>query len=91
MGPAGLGYYHEAWFAAASRCYSAPPNAKAMEEEEAPPTDPALREILVQMREEAGSKTSAASTHSGFSVDRAVAKAAALSLASAAGTLEDID
>jgi len=93
-GDNGLGYYHEAWFAAASKCYasaSASATGAEAEEEEPPPTDPALREILVQMREDAGSKKSAASTHSGFSVDRAIAKATSLSLAAADGTLEDID
>lgn len=90
-GENGLGYYHEAWFAAASTAYASPPTTSTgAAEEEPPPTDPALREILVQMREEAGSKTSA-SSHSGFSIDRAIAKATSLSMAATGGTLEDID
>ena len=81
----GLGYYHEAWFAAAKQCYVAAPAAAApaeAEEEPAAPVDPALREILDQIdRGTAGSTAS---------LDRAMAKAAALT-ASSGSAMDDMD
>ena len=50
-GDLGLGYYHDAWFAAAAACYptaSGAPSGTAATtaEEEVVPVDPALREVL---------------------------------------------
>lgn len=80
-GELGLGYYHEAYFAAAAACYlpAVPATAPVEEEEEVAPVDPALRDIMVQVN------------HSSTkSLDRALAKANALATTSAGG-IDDID
>jgi len=83
-GDLGIGYYHEAWFAAATACYVAAPSATAPAEvEEAPVTvEPALRDILDDIQREDTS-----------SLDRAMAKAAALAATSSAGSsaMDDMD
>jgi len=80
-GDLGLGYYHEAYFAAAAACYlpAVLEPTPAEEEDEVAPVDPALRDIMVQVNHT-----------STKSLDRALAKANALAAAPAGG-IDDID
>ena len=81
-----MGYYHEAWFAAAVACYkyqpSAAATAKPMDEAPAKPVDPQLREILEGIKRDDAS-----------SLDRAMAKATALAAKASGGSsaMDDMD
>jgi len=89
-GDLGMGYYHEAWFAAAVACYKYQPSAAATAQpmDEVPatapakPVDPQLREILEGIQRDDAS-----------SLDRAMAKATALAAKAAGGSsaMDDMD
>jgi hypothetical protein len=89
-GDLGMGYYHEAWFAAAVACYKYQPSAAATAQpmDEVPatapakPVDPQLREILEGIQRDDAS-----------SLDRAMAKATALAAKASGGSsaMDDMD